>query len=246
MDLKGKRILIVGASSDIATSLNKMLVEADAIIGFHFYSNKSALRKYKESKNVRFFQKNLSFSNACYELVDQFVEWANGIDCLVQLSGDIKEPIHWEKLKEKHWWYDLNSNLIMPFFLAQRAISHMKEKGGRVILMSTASATHGGGATSMPYGVAKAGIECMVKGLARDCARYNILVNAIAPGFIKTKFHTEKMKRTDEQLRKRAELIPLKRPGTTEEIAGAILFLLSDHSSYITGQTIAVSGGDWL
>ena len=100
--------------------------------------------------------------------------------------------------------------------------------------------------TSLAYGAAKAGIECVVKGLARDCAKYNILVNAIAPGFFMTKFHTEKMKRTKEQLEERAKLIPLKRVGTPEEFSGTVLFLLSDSASYITGQIIAVSGGDWL
>lgn len=246
MNLKGRKILVAGASSDMAVSLNKMLIDAGAVTGFHYNKNKTPLKKYKNCKNARLFQKNLNSSKACYGLIDEFVRWANGIDCLVQLSGDIREPIHWEKLKEEHWQYDLNSNLVMPFFLAQRAIEYMKEKGGRIIFTSTASASHGGGAASMAYGAAKAGIECMVKGLARDCAKYNILVNAIAPGFIRTKFHTEKMERTEEQIKDRIDMIPLKRHGTTEEVAGIIMFLLSEQSSYITGQTIAVSGGDWL
>ena len=237
---------MVGASSDIAVSLNKILIDTDAVTGFHYNKNEDSLKRYKNCKNARLFQKDLNSSNACYDLVDEFVRWANGIDCLVQFSGDIREPIHWEKLKEEHWYYDLGINLVMPFFLAQKAIENMKEKGGRIILMSTASASHGGGATSLAYGAAKAGIECVVKGLARDCAKYNILINAIAPGFIRTKFHTEKMKRTDKQLEDRIDMIPLKRSGTTEEIAGVVLFLLSDYSSYITGQAIAVSGGDWL
>ena len=113
-------------------------------------------------------------------------------------------------------------------------------------MMSTVSASHGGGATSLAYGVAKAGVECVVKGLARDCAKYNILVNAIAPGFFLTKFHTEKMKRDQEQLQERAKMIPLKRAGTTEELAGTVMYLLSEGASYITCQVIAVSGGDWL
>ncbi len=86
----------------------------------------------------------------------------------------------------------------------------------------------------------------MVKRLARDCAKYNILVNAIAPGFFLTKFHTEKMKRTQEQLQERIKLIPLKRAGTTDELAGTVMYLLSESASYITGQVLAISGGDWL
>ena len=246
MSIKPKKILIIGASSDIAADLNRALYRSGATIGLHYNKHAAPLSEYKEDKRLKKFQKDLTTSNACFELIDSFVKWAKGIDYLVQLSGDIKKPMHWTDLTKDDWNYDLDMNLLMPFFLAQRAVSYLKEKGGRIILMSTASASHGGGTSSLAYGVAKAGIECLVKRLAKDCAIYNILVNAIAPGFIQTKFHTEKMKRTDEQLKQRAELIPFKRAGTTKEIADVIMFLLSEGTSYMTGQTIAVSGGDWL
>lgn len=174
------------------------------------------------------------------------MDWSGGIDCLVQLSGNIKRSAHWEYLTEKDWVCDLSMNLIMPFFLAQRVIKYMKDTGGRIIFTSTASASHGGGTTSLAYGIAKAGVECMVKRLARDSAKYNILVNAIAPGFILTKFHTEKMKRSQKKLQERIKLIPLNREGTPEEVANTIMFLLSENASYITGQIIEVSGGEWL
>lgn len=246
MNLRHKKILVVGASSDLSVSLNQMLFNSGATLGLHYNKNKNALLKYKESRRVKKFQKDLASDVACYELVDDFVDWAGGIDCLVQLTGDIKRPVHWENLTYDDWIYDLSVNLVAPFFLVQRTVHHMKGSGGRIMLTSTASAAHGGGVTSLAYGAAKAGLECIVKGLARDCAKYNILVNAVAPGFIPTKFHTEKMNRTAAQLEERIKLIPLKRAGTIQEIADVILFLLSEYSTYITGQVIAVSGGDWL
>ncbi len=246
MELGNKKILLVGASSDLAGSLNETLYKTDNIVGFHYNTNEKPLLKYDEGEKVKRFQKDINSSLACFQLVDDFVAWAGGIDCLIQMSGDIKKPADWEELTEKEWSYDLSVNLIMPFFLAQRAVSYMKESGGRILMMSTVSASHGGGATSLAYGVAKAGVECVVKGLARDCAKYNILVNAIAPGFFLTKFHTKKMKKGQEQLQERAKMIPLKRAGTTEELAGTVMYLLSEGASYITGQVIAVSGGDWL
>jgi NAD(P)-dependent dehydrogenase (short-subunit alcohol dehydrogenase family) len=246
MELGNKKILLVGASSDLAGSLNETLYKTDNIVGFHYNTNEKPLLKYDEGEKVKRFQKDINSSLACFQLVDDFVAWAGGIDCLIQMSGNIKKPVDWEELTEKEWSYDLSANLIMPFFLAQRAVLHMKESGGRILMMSTVSASHGGGATSLAYGVAKAGVECVVKGLARECAKYNILVNAIAPGFFLTKFHTEKMKRDQEQLQERAKMIPLKRAGTTEELAGTVMYLLSEGASYITGQVIAVSGGDWL
>ncbi len=246
MFIQDKSILIVGASSDLAIDLNRNLYARGAKLGLHYNSNKGSLAKYKETGLVKKFRKNLNSAASCRELVDDFVAWAGGIDCLVQLSGDINRAIHWDKLTEKDWKFDMDMNLIMPFFLAKRAIYHMKSGGGRIVLISTASASHGGGATSLAYGIAKSGIETLVKALARDCAKYNILVNAVAPGFIQTKFHTKKMKKTKKQLAKRTELIPLKRSGTKREFAGVVSFLLSDDSSFITGETITVSGGDWL
>lgn len=246
MSLKGRKVLIIGASSGLAAGLNRMLVEAGAVAGLHYNKNGAALDSYKESKTIKKFQKDLDSDAACHEIVDEFVKWAGGIDCLVQLSGDIKRPVHWSELTKEDWDYDMDINLTMPFFLAQRAVSQMKKNGGRIILMSTASASHGGGPASLAYGIAKSGIECMVKGLARDCAKHNILVNAVAPGFIMTKFHAGKMHRTKEQLEERVDLIPLKRAGTPKEVADAVIFLLSEGASYITGQTITISGGDWL
>jgi len=246
MFIQGKRILIVGASSDLATDLNQTLCARGAKLGLHYNNNKKALSKYRESGLLRKFKKNLNSAISCRKLVDDFVGWAGGIDAIVQLSGNINRPIHWEKLTEKDWKFDLEMNLIMPFFLARWAADHMKSKGGRIVLISTASAAHGGGSTSLAYGAAKNGIECLAKALARDCAKYNILVNVVAPGFIQTKFHTKKMKKTKRQLEQRAKLVPLKRSGTKREFAGAVNFLLSDDSAFITGETITVSGGDWL
>ncbi len=243
---KNKKILIAGASSDLAVDLNEKLYNEGAIIGFHYNRNEQSLSRFPDSARTRKFQKNLDISASCRSLVDEFVDWAGNIDILIQLCGDINRPAHWENLTEEDWRYDLSINLVMPFFLAQRAIYYMKDTGGRILLTSTASAVHGGGSTSLAYGTAKAGIECIVKRLAKDCAKSDITVNAIAPGFVITKFHTEKLKKTREQLRQRTELIPLKRAGTTREVAEAIMFLISEKASYITGQNIAVSGGDWL
>jgi NAD(P)-dependent dehydrogenase (short-subunit alcohol dehydrogenase family) len=82
--------------------------------------------------------------------------------------------------------------------------------------------------------------------LARDGAAHDILVNAVAPGFIETKFHTQVMGRSPEDLKKRAELVPLKRAGRPDDVARMIVYLLSPGGDYITGQCLAVSGGDWL
>ena len=247
----GRRILLAGASSDIGCGLLKLLAAHGAKIGAHYYRNRDSLTRLVndmqlDEKRIEFFSGDLSVQSSCHRLIDAFVDWAGGIDVLVQLTGDVKSPRPWEDMSEEEWLADINVNLSGPFFLAQRSMKYMRSGGGRVVLTGTASAQHGGGRTSLAYGVAKAGIECLVKGLAREGASYGGLVNGVAPGFIETKFHTERMHRGAEELKRRAELVPLKRAGRTEDVARMIVYLLSAGGDYITGQCIAVSGGDWL
>jgi 3-oxoacyl-[acyl-carrier protein] reductase len=246
-----KRVLITGASGDIGISLLGLLSHYDIILGLQYYSSVSKLEDVIESDDfsncrINLFQSDLSRTDNCIKLVDSFVSWAGGIDYVVQLAGGVKNPISWEFITDEEWHYDIDVNLTASFFIAQQAMRHMKRGGGKIILMGTASAKHGGGKTSVAYGVAKAGIECLTKGLAREGAPYNILVNCICPGFINTQFHTKRMKRTPEELKKRAELVPLKRAGEPIDVAGIILYLLSESGNYITGEAISISGGDWL
>ncbi len=245
------RILIVGASGTIGSTLLRLLAAEGATIGAHYYQHKAVLEQTARacrlaSSRVKLFGADVRGQRQCHALVDAFVEWAGGIDSLVQLSGDVRNPCAWEVLSESDWLADLNVNLSGPFFLVQRAMRHMREHGGRILLTSTASAKHGGGRTSMAYGVAKAGIECLTKACARDGAAHGILVNAIAPGFIESRFHAQRMRRTPEELARRATLVPLKRAGKPEDVARLIRYLLSPEAAYITGECIAVSGGDWL
>lgn len=246
-----KRILITGASGDIGRETLRLFTRSEALIGAHYSSGATVLSRVvsecqSKPAQIKLFQADFNISESSQKLVHSFVDWAGGIDVLVQLSGGVSNPVPWDQLTEKEWNADLNLNLTSAFFMAQTAMKYMHESGGKIILMSTASVMHGGGRMSMAYGVAKAGIECLTKGLAREGAPYKILVNAICPGFIDTTFHTKRMKRTTEELRRRAELVLLKRAGTPLEVAAMILFLTSRWGDFITGACIPISGGDWL
>jgi 3-oxoacyl-[acyl-carrier protein] reductase len=246
-----KRILVAGASGDIGCALMRLLAQGEFKIGAHYRENSESLKRlvndYPISEShIKLYEADLRTQKSCHALVDSFIEWAGGIDGLVQLTGNVRRPCRWEDLTEEDWLDDISVNLSGPFFLAQQAMKYMKATGGRIILTSTASAKHGGGKNSMAYGVAKAGVECLAKGLARDGAPYDILVNVVAPGFIETQFHGKRMGRNHEDLKKRAELVPLKRAGRPEDVALLIVHLLSSGGDFITGECIAVSGGDWL
>jgi 3-oxoacyl-[acyl-carrier protein] reductase len=250
------RVLVAGASSDIGLALLPTLLSMQGVmVGAHCFKGADRLRVALASlgsfdagkRDAKIFESNLLASRDSFCLVDDFVSWAGGIDVLVQLIGNVSALGNWEELSEDDWNADIAVNLSTPFFLSQRAFKYMKSQGGgRIVLMSTASATHGGGQETLAYGVAKAGIECLVKGLAKGGAPLGILVNGVAPGFIDTRFHRDRLRKNEEAMGRRAQLVPLRRAGLPEDVAHVINFLISPRANYITGETIVVSGGDWL
>lgn len=241
----GSRILVAGASGGIGLALLDMLTRgAPCVIGAH---RRAGAARWPASPRhpVHDLPRALDGDADCRALVDAFVAAASGLDALVVLTGGITASRHWRELDESQWRADIDLNLNMPFFLARAAMERL-DAGGRVVLMGTESALHGGGATSLAYGTAKRGVECLVQGLAREGAGRGILVNGVRPGFIASGFHQRWQGYGEDTMERRVGLIPLKRAGLPEEVAALIVFLLSGWSQFITGQMFAVTGGDWL
>jgi 3-oxoacyl-[acyl-carrier protein] reductase len=227
-------------------ALISRLSPEDWIIGLQYHEQRPALHEGK-FPSLHLYQSDLSVLKNAGTVVEDFVRDSGGLDVLIQLSGGIHRPVDWREMTEEDFTYDLNLNLTSVFFLVQSALPYLeKSSSPRIVLMSTASAAHGGGPTSLAYGIAKAGIECLTKRLAKDCAQYGILVNAVAPGFIETRFHTVRMKKTPEELRERTSCIPLKRPGKPEDVALVIQMLIAEENNFVTGEIIDISGGDFI
>ncbi len=242
----GARILVMGASGGLGTALVDMLLaSSDCVIGAHGATKeppKAAERRIISIRQV------LDSEDDCISAVDRFIDRAGGIDALVCLSGALHFSGHWLDISETDWRRDIEVNLSQPFFLARAAMKRMKQqgRGGRIILNGTESAIHGGSALSFPYAIAKRGTECMVEGLAREGAADKILVNGVRLGCIASGFHERWHNKSEEQMRERIDLIPLKRAGHPNEAAALIIYLLSGWSGFITGQMIPLTGGDWL
>ena len=245
-----RKILILGASSDMGLALIERLNDSKYFIGAHCFKGKKRILKFLKNKKIiskiKIFTKDLSTQKNCWRLVDEYIKWSKGIDCMIQFNGNVSKVINWDQLKNTNWEKDIAINLGAPFFSAQRVFKYMKSNGGKIIFMSTASAKHGGGKTTLAYGVSKAGVEALTKALAREGGQYNILVNAIAPGLIDTRFHKEKLGRSLSDLKKRKKLAKLKRMGKPTEIAAIIENVISENINFMTGEVISVSGGDWL
>jgi NAD(P)-dependent dehydrogenase (short-subunit alcohol dehydrogenase family) len=243
---KNSKVLIAGASGGIGNALVKLLMEGpDSIIGFHRSSSENIPKSNSSNHKLIDLKLTLSNDEQCNALVDNFTNIADGLDGLVVLCGGIRNPNHWKNINEKDWNEDINLNLSIPFFLARSAMEKMKT-GGQIVLIGTESAIHGGSPTSLAYGVAKRGIECLVQGLARDGSKNKILVNGVRLGFIKSGFHERWQGKPKREIQERINLIPLGRGGEPEEAAAFIIYLLSGWSGFITGQIFPITGGDWL
>lgn len=121
----------------------------------------------------------------------------------------------------------------------------MQRHFGRIVLTSTASATHGGGKDSFSYGLSKAGVEYLVKHVAKHYAADGVLVNAVAPGFISTGFHQQQMNKSPDDIEKRGKSVRVGYPGSPEDVA-EMMMSLAWNNCFVTGQVVTVDGGDFL
>jgi 3-oxoacyl-[acyl-carrier protein] reductase len=147
-----------------------------------------------------------------------------------------------EKLTEDEWDEMVRVNLKSVYTVIHFAVPHMiAQRGGRIVAISS-TAGQRGEAFHTHYGATKGAIISFVKGLATELAPHNILVNCVAPGWVDTDMSASVL-RNKSKLKLAAAAIPLKRPGTAQEIAGPILFAASDLATFITGEVINVNGG---
>jgi 3-oxoacyl-[acyl-carrier protein] reductase len=246
-DLKGKRILVTGASSGIGAAIAELFGTYGASVGVHYRSGKKGALEVidnitKKGGKAALFEGDLLQPSVRAGLLKSFTGAFGGIDVLVNNAGGVYGAKHFLELDEESWDNTFTLNAKVPFFLAREAFALMKEQGGgKIINISSISAKYGGSPQTLHYGAAKAALDAITIGLARAGAPYNILVNSVRGGFIDTPFH-KKMGRVN--LEDRIKLIPLKRAGQPIDIARMVLFLASEAGNYITGEVLTIAGGD--
>jgi 3-oxoacyl-[acyl-carrier protein] reductase len=189
--------------------------------------------------NAKGFAADVSDTGAIAKLVGD-VEGAFGsIDILVNNAGITRDNLVM-RLKDEDWDAVLDANL-RGAFAAIRAVSRgmMKKRSGRIVNVASIVGIIGNKGQAN-YAASKGGLIALTKSVAKELASRNILVNAVAPGFIETEM-TAAM--TPEARTALGQQIPLERLGTVADVASAVTFLVSDHASYITGQVFVVDGG---
>ena len=175
----------------------------------------------------------------CEIMINEIIKKFQKIDVLVNNAGITKDGLLM-RMKKEDFGQVINVNLVGTFQITKQVLPYMlKQRNGRIInLSSVVGITGNAGQTN--YSASKAGIIGFTKSLAKEVASRNILVNAVAPGFIETQMTGVLKDDIKEQINK---TIPLRRMGKTQDVANVVKFLASEDSSYITGQVIQVDGG---
>ena len=236
--------LITGGTKGIGKQIAIILAKAGYDIAINYRSQSPEVEQTKqeiekEGRKVLLVKADVSKSEECKCMCEQIINKWGKIDILVNNAGITKDGLL-IRMKDDDFESVIRTNLIGTYNVSKGVVPYMiRQKKGKIINISSVVGVSGN-AGQCNYAASKAGIIGFTKSLAKEVASRGILVNAVAPGFIKTSM-TEVLSETVKENIKNQ--IPLKRMGTAEEVAKVVKFLASEDSSYITGQVILVDGG---
>ena len=242
-NLENKNIIVTGASGGIGNAIIKKLNEA----GANILASGTRIEKLEELKDNFKKIKILKFDISQSDKIEEFIENATSelggsLDGIVNNAGITQDNLA-IRMSLDEWQKVININLTSTFLMCKFAIKKMlKNKSGKIVNI-TSVVGHTGNLGQANYTASKAGIVAMSKSLAIEYAKKNININCISPGFIQTAM-TDKI---DDKFKEVIiSKIPSARLGKPDDIANAVLFLSSDQSSYINGETIHVNGGMYM
>ena len=241
--LKDKNIIVTGASGGIGNSIVKRLNEN----GANILATGTRIEKLEELKKKFNNIKILKFDISQHNKIEEFIENATNelggsLDCIINNAGITKDNLT-IRMSLEEWSKVININLTSTFLMCKYSIKKMlKNKFGKIINI-TSVVGHTGNVGQANYAASKSGIVAMSKSLSIEYAKKNININCISPGFISTAM-TDGI---DEKFKEAIiAKIPCNRLGNPEDIANAVVFLSSDQSDYINGETLHVNGGMYL
>ena len=242
-EIAKKNIIVTGASGGIGNSIVEKLSKNGANI-LATGTKKEKLDELKSKfKNLKVLKFDISQSDKIEEFIENATnELGGNLDCIVNNAGITQDNLA-IRMNFEEWKKVIDINLNSTFLLSKYSIKKMlKNKKGKVINI-TSVVGHTGNLGQVNYTAAKAGIIAMSKTLAIEYARKNININCISPGFIKTSM-TDKINTKFKEMI--ISKIPSGRLGEPEDVANAVLFLASDLSNYINGETLHVNGGMYM
>ena len=243
-------ILITGGSRGIGAATAILAAQRGYDVAFTYQSNAKAANEIAEKiqaigRKALMLQADVSVEADVLSVFKQVDAQLGRLDALVNNAGILEKIMRLEEMDAARWQRVLGVNVIGSFLCAKEAVLRMSTryggKGGGIVNVSSVAARIGSPNEFVDYAAAKGAVDSMTMGLAKEVATENIRVNAVRPGLIYTEIHASAGE--PGRVDRAKEGVPMKRGGTAEEIADAILWLLSDQSSYVTGTTIDVAGG---
>lgn len=242
--LEGKVVIVTGASRGIGKSIAQKCVDQGAKVAFTYLSSEEKAKVLAAELTANGgeaigFKSNAAEFDAAQKLVDDVMARFGQIDVLVNNAGITRDNLLM-RMSEEQWDEVINSNLKSVFNLTKAVQRPMlKARKGSIINMSSVVGVSGN-AGQANYAASKAGMIGFTKSIAQELGSRNIRCNAIAPGFIETEMTASLDEKVVQDWR---NSIPLKRGGQPEDVANTVIYLASDLSAYVTGQTINVCGG---
>tara|TARA_B100001109_G_C18854535_1_gene470990 strand:+ start:1741 stop:2496 length:756 start_codon:yes stop_codon:yes gene_type:complete len=241
--MEGKVALVTGATRGIGKGVALKLAEHGANVAFTYRSSAEKAKAVEEELQAlgvkaKGYQSDAADFQQTQELVEEVVKEFERIDAVINNAGITKDGLLM-RMSEENWDDVMDTNLKSVFNVTkavQRTL--LKQRSGSIINMSSIVGVKGNAGQSN-YAASKAGIIGFTKSIAQELGSRNIRCNAIAPGFIATEMTGEL---GEDAMEAWLKSIPLNRPGTTEDVANAVLYLASDLSTYVSGQTLSVCG----
>lgn len=244
MNLAGKTVIVTGGGRDIGRACVMELAAQGANVAINYFASSkgadSAVDEIKAGGGEAFAQQGDMTKEAdVAALVSKTVETFGQVDSLIHVTGGILKRVPLAEMSLDHWQAVMDVNLTSFVLMVRACLPHMSQ-GASIVGLASQAGRDGGGPGASAYGAAKGALMTLTRGLAKELGP-NIRVNSICPGMIDTDFHnifTKPEVRTHV-----ANVTPLKREGTSQEVAKLAVFLASDDAAFITGTNVDINGG---
>lgn len=248
--LTGKVAIVTGGASGIGRGISEALGACGVDVVLTYYTSDAGATETvaaiaAQGRRAHAFRADLTERGEAQRVVETALAEFGRVDILVANSGGLLQRSAIADCSLDLWNKALAVNLTSTFLACQAVLPEMtRNQGGSIVTISSLAAHGGGGAGSTHYAVAKGGVVTFTKALAKEVGPFGVRVNSVAPGLIGTQFHDRFS--TPEGRALTVGRTPLAREGTPDDVAGAVVFLASSKSGFITGETIEVNGGQGL
>jgi 3-oxoacyl-[acyl-carrier protein] reductase len=251
LTIQGKTALVTGGNIGIGRAVSLSLARCGADVALTYYAHRSHGEQTvaaieQMGRHAIAFQLDATNSEQVNTVVAQAAQSLGGhIDILMNNAGHLVGRAAIADMTDDHWFKTINVNLTSTFFCTRAVLPYMNSGWGRIINMSSLAARNGGGNGATAYAASKAAVIAFTRGLCKEVADKGITVNAVAPGLIlETPFHETFT--SENVIEGVISSTPLKRAGTPEDVANAVLYFVTHLGSFITGEIMDINGGAYF